>query len=225
MALFGGIVYDMISLFYFFHLVYILPLMPAKDIFPINDRLLVRSDKELMLSQKSRAYWFCGLSGSGKSTLAIQLEKDLHNAGIFSVVLDGDNLRGGLNQDLGFSDADRMENIRRVSEVAKILVSNGLVVIVSFISPKKEFRELASKIIGSDSFREIYIQAEFETCHTRDVKGLYAKAEKNQINDFTGKSSTFEAPLDPWISIDTANETISKSSQTLFGQIIKDVQI
>ena len=217
--------YDMISLFYFFHLVYILPLMPAKDIFPINDRLLVRSDKELMLSQKSRAYWFCGLSGSGKSTLAIQLEKDLHNSGIFSVVLDGDNLRGGLNQDLGFSDADRMENIRRVSEVAKILVSNGLVVIVSFISPKKEFRELASKIIGSDSFREIYTQADFETCHKRDVKGLYAKAEKNQIKDFTGKSSAFEAPLDPWISIDTANETISKSSQTLFDQIIKDVQI
>lgn len=199
--------------------------MPAKDIYPINDRLLVRSDKELMLSQKSRAYWFCGLSGSGKSTLAIQLEKDLHNTGIFSVVLDGDNLRDGLNQDLGFSDADRMENIRRVSEVAKTLVSNGLVVIVSLISPKQEFRELAGKIIGSDSFREIYIQADFETCQRRDVKGLYAKAEKNQIKDFTGKSSSFETPLDPWITIDTANETISKSSQTLFNQIVKDVQI
>jgi adenylylsulfate kinase len=199
--------------------------MSAKDIYPINDRLLVRSDKELMISQKSRAYWFCGLSGSGKSTLAIQLEKDLHNSGIFSLVLDGDNLRDGLNQDLGFSDTDRMENIRRVSEVAKILVSNGLVVIVSLISPKKEFRELAREIIGSDSFREIYIQANFETCHKRDVKGLYAKAEKNQIKDFTGKSSAFVAPLEPWIRIDTANETISKSSQTLFDKIIKDVQI
>ena len=199
--------------------------MPAKDIYPINDRLLLRSDKELMLSQKSRVYWFCGLSGSGKSTLAIQLENDLHNSGIFSVVLDGDNLRGGLNNDLGFSDTDRMENIRRVSEVAKTLVSNGLVVIVSLISPKKEFRDSAKKIIGSDSFREIYIQSDFETCLKRDVKGLYAKAEKNEIKNFTGKSSSFEIPMDPWVSIDTASETISKSSQTLFSKILKDVQI
>lgn len=199
--------------------------MSAKDIFPINDRLLLRSDKELMLSQKSRAYWFCGLSGSGKSTLAIQLEKDLHDSGIFSVVLDGDNLRGGLNQDLGFSDADRMENIRRVSEVAKTLVSNGLVVIVSLISPKKEFRDLAKKIIGSDSFREIYIQSDFETCLKRDVKGLYAKAEKNEIKDFTGKTSSFEIPMDPWVSIDTVSETISKSSAKLFRKIFKDIQI
>lgn len=199
--------------------------MPAKDIYPIKDRLLVRSDKEHMLSQKSRAYWFCGLSGSGKSTLAIQLEKDLHNSGIFSVVLDGDNLRDGLNQDLGFSDDDRMENIRRVSEVTKTLISNGLVVIVSLISPKKEYRESARKIIGSDFFREIYIQADFETCLKRDVKGLYAKAEKNEIKDFTGKTSSFEIPVDPWINIDTANETINESSQTLLRQILKDIQI
>ncbi len=199
--------------------------MSSKDIHPINDRLLVRTDKESMLSQKARVYWLCGLSGSGKSTLAIQLEKDLHNSGIFSVVLDGDNLRNGLNEDLGFSDADRMENIRRVSEVVKTLLSNGLVVIVSLISPKENFRVSAKKIIGVESFREIYVEADFETCRKRDVKGLYAKAEKNEIEDFTGTTSSFEVPREPWVTLNTENESAIQSSQVLFNHIIKDVQI
>ena len=199
--------------------------MKSNNIHPISDRLLNRNDKENLLGQKGYVFWFCGLSGSGKSTLAVHLEKDLHNAGIHSIVLDGDNLRSTINQDLGFSESDRAENLRRVSEIAKILVSNGLVVIVSFISPKEQFRQAARGIIGQDSFREVFIKASFETCQGRDVKGLYAKVKAGEIDNFTGASSSFEPPSNPWITIDTESESPKKSSQELFCRIIKEVQI
>ena len=199
--------------------------MKSNNIYPISDRLLNRNDKENLLGQKGYVFWFCGLSGSGKSTLAVHLEKDLHNAGIHSIVLDGDNLRSTINQDLGFSESDRAENLRRVSEIAKILVSNGLVVIVSFISPKEQFRQAARGIIGQDSFREVFIKASFETCQGRDVKGLYAKVKAGEIENFTGKSSSFEPPSNPWITIDTESESPEESSHELFRKIIKEVQI
>ena len=199
--------------------------MKSNNIHPISDRLLNRNDKENLLGQKGYVFWFCGLSGSGKSTLAVHLEKDLHNAGIHSIVLDGDNLRSTINQDLGFSESDRAENLRRVSEIAKILVSNGLVVIVSFISPKEQFRQAARGIIGQDSFREVFIKASFETCQGRDVKGLYAKVKAGEIENFTGKSSSFEPPSNPWITINTESESPEESSQELFRRIIKEVQI
>lgn len=198
--------------------------MNPDNIHPINDRMLQRSDKEVMLGQKGCVFWFCGLSGSGKSTLAVNLERDLHNAGIHSVVLDGDNLRSSLNKDLAFSEEDREENLRRASEVAKILLSNGLVVIGSFISPKKEFRDFTRSIIGADSFREIYIKAPFEICQDRDVKGLYAKVQSGEIKNFTGSSSSFEEPINPWLTIETDSESPEESSKKLFDRIIKEVR-
>jgi adenylylsulfate kinase len=186
--------------------------------------MLQRCDKEGMLGQKGCVFWFCGLSGSGKSTLAVNLERDLHNAGIHSVVLDGDNLRSSLNKDLAFSEEGRAENLRRASEVAKILLSNGLVVIGSFISPKKEFRDFTRSIIGEESFREVYIKAPFKTCQNRDVKGLYAKVQAGEIKNFTGSSSSFEEPINPWITIETDSETPEESSKKLFERIINEVR-
>jgi adenylylsulfate kinase len=199
--------------------------MKSNDIHPINDHLLDRIDKERLLGQKGCVFWFCGLSGSGKSTLAVQLERDLHNAGIHSVILDGDSLRSTINKDLSFSDSDRTENLRRVSELAKILLSNGLTIIVSFISPKKHFRETARGIIGEDYFREIFIDASFKTCQERDVKGLYKKVKAGEIENFTGVSSSFEPPSNPWITIDTESESPQESSQKLFNRIINEVRI
>ena len=199
--------------------------MKTNDIHPINDHLLDRIDKERLLGQKGCVFWFCGLSGSGKSTLAVQLERDLHNAGIHSVILDGDSRRSTINKDLSFSDSDRTENLRRVSELAKILLSNGLTIIVSFISPKKHFRETARGIIGEDYFREIFIDASFKTCQERDVKGLYKKVKAGEIENFTGVSSSFEPPSNPWITIDTESESPQESSQKLFNRIINEVRI
>jgi adenylylsulfate kinase len=198
--------------------------MNPGNIHPINHRMLQRCDKEGMLGQKGCVFWFCGLSGSGKSTLAVNLERDLHNAGIHSVVLDGDNLRSSLNKDLAFSEEGRAENLRRASEVAKILLSNGLVVIGSFISPKKEFRDFTRSIIGEESFREVYIKAPFKTCQNRDVKGLYAKVQAGEIKNFTGSSSSFEEPINPWITIETDSETPEESSKKLFERIINEVR-
>lgn len=199
--------------------------MKTNDIHPIDDHLLDRIDKEHLLGQKGCVFWFCGLSGSGKSTLAVQLERDLHNAGIHSVILDGDSLRSTINKDLSFSESDRTENLRRVSELAKILLSNGLTVIVSFISPKKHFRETARGIIGEDYFREIFIDASFKTCQERDVKGLYKKVKAGEIKNFTGVSSSFEPPSNPWITINTESEPLQESSQKLFNRIINEVRI
>lgn len=199
--------------------------MNQENIHPINDLLLKREDKESVLKQKGNVFWLCGLSGSGKSTLAIQLEKDLHQAGIHSLVLDGDNLRNSLNKDLGFSDNDREENIRRGSEMAKILVTNGLLVIASFITPRKKFREQAKEIIGGDFFHEIYIKASLQKCESRDVKGLYAKEIKGGVENLTGKKSSFEEPINPWMTIDTEFEKQTESSQKLFDAIFNKVKI
>ena len=199
--------------------------MNQDNIHPINDLLLKREVKESVLKQKGNVFWLCGLSGSGKSTLAIQLEKDLHQAGIHSLVLDGDNLRNSLNKDLGFSDNDREENIRRVSEMAKILVTNGLLVIASFITPRKKFREQAKEIIGGDFFHEIYIKASLQKCESRDVKGLYAKEIKGGVENLTGKKSSFEEPINPWMTIDTEFEKQTESSQKLFDAIFNKVKI
>lgn len=199
--------------------------MSQENIHPINNLLLKREDKECALNQKGNAFWFCGLSGSGKSTLAIQLEKDLLQVGVHSIILDGDNLRNTLNKDLGFCDNDREENLRRVSEVAKILVDNGLVVIISTISPKKKFRENAKAVIGNEFFHEIFIKASLGKCESRDVKGLYAKEKIGGIDNLTGKSSLFEEPTTPWLTINTELESISDSSQKLFAAVYKKVKI
>jgi len=167
---------------------------PLENIHPTHDRLLARAEKESQLHQRARVVWLYGLSGSGKSTLANALERRLHADGFATHLLDGDNVRVGLNRDLGFSDADRAENIRRVAEVAKLFVQAGVVVIAAFITPQRALRQLARGIIGAEDFVEIYVSASFETCARRDPKGLYAKAGAGQVAQFTGRDSAFEPP-------------------------------
>ena len=161
------------------------------------------SDREKALGQRGQVLWFTGLSGSGKSTLANEVEQVLHTAGRHTFLLDGDNLRHGLNGDLGFSEADRTENIRRVAEVSKLMADAGLIVLTAFVSPFAADREKARRIVGPDSFVEIYVDCPLEVCESRDVKGLYAKARQGLIPDFTGISSPFEAPVQPELHVRT----------------------
>lgn len=168
--------------------------MTTTEIFPTE--FLQRSHKEALLEQKAKVIWFLGLSGAGKSELALLLEKKLYEKGFLTQVLDGDNLRSGLNNNLGFSEADRKENIRRAAEVAKILMNCGIIVIASFISPTNEIQKLVRDIVGED-FIEIFLDCPLEVCEQRDVKGLYAKARAGLIKNFTGIDSPFEKPLNP----------------------------
>jgi adenylylsulfate kinase len=168
---------------------------------------LPRHDKETLLGQRGVVLWFCGLSGSGKSTIASGVERVLHDQGRFCVRLDGDNLRSGLNANLGFSDEERLENIRRTAEVAKILAANGVIVLCSLITPRGIHRDLARGILGED-FAEVHVKASFQTCEKRDVKGLYAKAAKGELAHFTGRDSTFEEPQQAELVIDTEQLSI-----------------
>ncbi len=187
------------------------------NIHPIFDRVISRAEKESRLKQRARVIWLYGLSGSGKSTLAIALECRLAAEGFTTHLLDGDNLRTGLNRGLGFSDADRAENIRRVAEVAKLFVQAGVVTLCSFITPSRALRASAREIIGADDFLEIYVHASFETCAQRDPKGLYAKASSGAVKQFTGRDSGFEQPLpeDGAHRIDTEAETPDASLNRL----------
>ena len=198
--------------------------MTVNNIHPISSSLLKSKDKETLLGQKGNVFWMYGLSGSGKSTLAIRVERDLHQSKLHSIILDGDNLRNSLNKDLGFTDKDREENLRRACEVAKMLAVNGLVVIASFITPRRKFRESAREIIGKEFFNEVFVKASYKKCKERDVKGLYAKAEKGEINQFTGKSSEFEEPIAPWLTIETELETPEASAKKLLDAILEKVK-
>lgn len=164
------------------------------NLHPIFDRVRPRAEKEAQLRQRACVFWFFGLSGAGKSTLAIQLERHLAEQGVVTHLLDGDNVRMGLNRGLGFSETDRTENIRRVAEVAKLFVDAGLVVLCSFITPLRAHRQLAQEIIGAPDFVPIFVDASFETCAGRDPKGLYAKAKAGQVAAFSGQGSPFEPP-------------------------------
>jgi adenylylsulfate kinase len=164
------------------------------NLYPIFDRVLPRAEKEARLGHRGQVIWLYGLSGSGKSTLAIALERRLHAEGYATQLLDGDNIRSGLNRGLGFSDADRMENIRRIAEVARLHAHAGLVTLCSFITPLRSLRALAREIIGPDDLLEVYVRASFATCAARDPKGLYAKAAAGGVGQFTGKDSAFEEP-------------------------------
>lgn len=197
----------------------------TKEIHPDFDGLLPRDRKEAQLKQRGHVFWFYGLSGSGKSTLAYALEKQLFAAGYFVQVLDGDNVRTGLNSNLGFSDEDRSENIRRISEVAKLFAQSGVITLVSFITPKIELRERAKAIIGEKDFTEIYVEASYETCAERDVKGLYAKAKSGELKQFTGKDSAFEAPVsDKVITVNTERSNVGDCSTALLQNILQLIQ-
>ena len=191
----------------------------AENIYPIFEKMLQRKDREALLKQKGIMIWFTGLSGSGKSTLAIALERELYKQGILCRILDGDNIRSGINNNLGFSEADRTENIRRIAEVSKLFVDCGIVTIAAFISPTHAIRRMASEIIGEDDFLEVYVSTRIEECERRDVKGLYAKARRGEIKEFTGISSPFEAPEHPFISIDTSRQSLADSVKVLLEAV------
>ena len=191
----------------------------AENIYPIFEKMLQRKDREALLKQKGIMIWFTGLSGSGKSTLAIALERELYKQGILCRILDGDNIRSGINNNLGISEADRTENIRRIAEVSKLFVDCGIVTIAAFISPTHAIRRMASEIIGEDDFLEVYVSTPIEECERRDVKGLYAKARRGEIKEFTGISSPFEAPEHPFISIDTSRQSLADSVKVLLEAV------
>lgn len=189
------------------------------NIFYDSNILLDRNLKEKMLNQKAKVIWMTGLSGSGKSTLAHVLEKKLHAENFATALLDGDNIRSGLNKNLSFSAEDRMENIRRIAEVAKLLNENGIITIASFISPLKKMRALAREIIGDENFIEVFIDTPLEVCEKRDVKGLYAKARAGEIPNFTGVSAPYEAPENPSIAVQTENKNTEQCMQELLNHI------
>jgi adenylylsulfate kinase len=186
------------------------------NIHPETRRFLDRAAKEDLLRQKGVVLWLYGLSGSGKSTIANEVERVLHGEGRMTVILDGDNLRTGLNSNLGFSDEDRTENVRRVAETAKLLAGQGIIVLVSVITPLRRHRAAAREIIGPD-FHEIYVKADFDTCAERDPKGLYAKAKEGKIGQFTGKDSGFEEPEDPALLLDTQARSVDQCAADLLG--------
>jgi adenylylsulfate kinase len=186
------------------------------NIHPETRRFLDRAAKEDLLRQKGVVLWLYGLSGSGKSTIANEVERVLHGEGRMTVILDGDNLRTGLNSNLGFSDEDRTENVRRVAETAKLLAGQGIIVLVSVITPLRRHRAAAREIIGPD-FHEIYVKADFDTCAERDPKGLYAKAKEGKIGQFTGKDSGFEEPEEPALLLDTQARSVDQCAADLLG--------
>jgi adenylylsulfate kinase len=202
-------------------------MVSADNIHPIFDRVLSRSEKEARFKQRSRVIWLYGLSGSGKSTLAVALERRLFAEGFTTHLLDGDNVRTGLNQGLGFTDTDRAENIRRVAEVAKLFVQSGVVTLCSFITPTRALRKAAREIVGADDFFDVYVKASFETCARRDPKGLYAKAGTGGVKQFTGKDSAFEEPDAGGVSliIDTEVESAEASLERLHAAVRPQISL
>lgn len=193
----------------------------AENIYPIYDQMMSREDKEQLLGQRGLMVWFTGLSGSGKSTVAMSVERELHKRGILCRILDGDNIRSGINNNLGFSQEDRRENIRRIAEVGKLFVHTGIVTLACFVSPTEDIREMARGIIGSEDFKEVFVSTPLEECERRDVKGLYARARRGEVKDFTGISAPFEAPTHPALSIDTSRLSLEDSTMAVVEMILQ----
>ena len=198
--------------------------MTENNIYPIFDRMLSRQDKEELLKQHSVMIWFTGLSGSGKSTIAIALERELHKRGLLCRILDGDNIRSGINNNLGFTEADRIENIRRIAEVSKLFVDTGIITIAAFISPSNDIREMAANIIGKDDFLEVYVSTPIEECERRDVKVLYAMEGRGEIKNFSCFSAPFEAPAHPALTLDTSALSLKESVNKLLELILPRIQ-
>lgn len=190
------------------------------NIYPIFDITLNRQAKENLLKQKSIVIWMIGLSGSGKSTLARHLENTLHTMGFLTQLLDGDNLRTGINNNLGFSEEDRAENIRRTAEVAKVFMNAGIVTICSFITPTQAARTLAKNIIGDKDYFEVFVSCPLEICEKRDVKGLYAKARRGEIKNFTGIDAPFEIPENPDLELKTDEYSIDTCHDKLVDAVL-----
>ena len=194
------------------------------NIYPIFSKMQTREEKETLLGQRGITLWFTGLSGSGKSTVAIALEKKLSSEGVLCRIIDGDNVRCGLNAGLGFSPQDRKENIRRIAEVCKLFTQTGIVTLATFISPTREIRGMARDIIGEEDFMEIFIATPLEECEKRDVKGLYARARKGEIKEFTGISAPFEEPEDPAVRIDTSRLSLEESVRRIAAAVMPRIR-
>jgi adenylylsulfate kinase len=197
--------------------------MQEKHIYPIFHKTLTREDRERLLKQKAKVVWFTGLSGSGKSTLAAALEKELYQRGYLCKLLDGDNIRTGINNNLGFTEEDRRENIRRIAEVCKLFLNCGVITLAAFISPTNEIRRQAMDIIGEENFIEVFVNPPLEVCEQRDTKGLYQKARKGEIKNFTGISAPFEAPENPALNLDTSALSVEESVEKILELLEKEI--
>ena len=195
----------------------------ADNIFPHFDQMISREFRENKLGQRSKVIWLTGLSGSGKSTIGLALEKRLLQENFVAQLLDGDNIRSGINKNLGFSEEDRKENIRRIAEIAKLYLSSGIITINSFISPTAETRNIAKEIVGDADFLEIYINAPMATCESRDVKGLYKKARAGEIQGFTGVNQIYEEPENPALELRTDVLGVDEAVDTLFTFLKKHI--
>jgi len=184
-----------------------------------HEHKISKKNREKLLKQKGLVIWFTGLSGSGKSTIANEVAYKLHELGHLTYVLDGDNIRHGLNKNLGFSPEDRNENIRRISEVANLFTDAGLIAITAFISPYREYRNFCRELVGNGRFIEIYTKASLETCEKRDPKGLYKKAREGIIKDFTGINAPYEEPENPELIIDTDEDTVEESAEKVMRKL------
>jgi|TARA_B110000116_G_scaffold120735_1_gene104699 adenylylsulfate kinase len=194
------------------------------NIFPVFNNIISKENKEKQLKQKAKVIWMTGLSGSGKTTIAIEVEKILSKKGYLVQILDGDNIRVGISNNLSFSDEDRLENIRRISEVSKLFINCGVITINCFVSPSNKIRQQAKEIIGEENFIGVFINTDLNTCEKRDTKGLYKKARKGEIDNFTGISSKFEIPDSTYVNINTSNSSINKCVNQLIEVILPKIQ-
>jgi len=192
----------------------------SQHIYPVFDQIINRADKEKLLNQKAKVIWLTGLSGAGKTTLGASLEKELYNMGYLTQVLDGDNIRSGINKNLRFTEEDRLENIRRIAEVTKLFLNCGVIAINCFITPTESIRQIARDIIGSENIIEVYVNASIEACEARDQKGLYKKARSGELKNFTGISSPFETPIHADITINTDELSIESATGKLLEFVL-----
>ena len=198
--------------------------MNENNIHTVFDKIKDRREKEIYLKQRAKVIWFTGLSGSGKTTLASLLEKRLFELNYFCQILDGDNVRSGINKNLMFTDEDRFENIRRIAEVSKLFMNCGIILLCAFISPTNEIRQMAKEIVGEDDFLEVFIDAPLEICETRDPKGLYKKARAGEIKNFTGISAPFEAPEAPFLNVDNTDPDMDKTVREMLMKILPEIR-
>lgn len=193
-------------------------------IYTTFDKIKDRQAKEIYLKQRGKVIWMTGLSGSGKTTLASALEKRLFELNYFCQILDGDNVRSGINTNLRFTEEDRIENIRRIAEVSKLFMNCGIILICAFISPTNKMRNMAREIIGEEDFLEIFVDTPLEVCEQRDPKGLYKKARAGEIPNFTGISAPFEVPKDPFMVVDNSQSDIKKTVKRMLKKVIPEIR-
>ena len=195
-----------------------------KTIYPVFDRIMNKQNKEELLNQRAKVLWFTGLSGSGKTTLGIAVEREFFKRGFLTQILDGDNIRSGINVNLSFTEKDRVENIRRIAEVTKLFLNCGVITINCFISPTEEARDIAKRIIGKENLIEIYVNTPLYVCEQRDVKGLYKRARTGELKNFTGISSPFDEPVNPDIIVHTNEQSIDESVDIIIKFVLNKIK-